>query len=103
MSQFNRADLEARYALFQKFALEAQRNYYNATLVKFKSAASQVNRYRALFAFMTGVSSAASGFIVLSAFTSGARCTVEPLPADCGVLSGLVIIFIVLSVIMPAM
>ncbi|MEZ4669685.1 MAG: hypothetical protein R3E39_17410 [Anaerolineae bacterium] len=103
MTSLNRDDLEVRYALFQKFALEDQRNYYNNTLGKLREAAGQVNRYRAFFAFMTGFSSALAGFIVQSAFISGARCTADPLPSDCGTLTVLVSFFIVMSVVMPAL
>lgn len=103
MTGINRNDLEARYALFQTFALEDQRNYYNGTLDKLRAAAGQVNRYRAFFAFMTGFASAVAGFIVQSVFITGARCNVNPDAGDCGTLSALVSFFIILAVIMPAL
>ena len=103
MTQVKRKDLEARYALFQTFALEDQRNYYNKTLEKLRAAAGQVNRYRAFFAFMTGFASAVAGFLVQSAFVTGGHCTVTPQPGDCGTLSFLVGVFIILSVVMPAL
>jgi len=103
MSGFNRKDLEARYALFQNFALEDQRNYYNSTLAKLRAAAGQVNRYRAFFAFMTGLASALAGFLVQSAFVSGGHCTGASPSPDCGTLGNLVGFFIILSVVMPAL
>jgi len=105
MTQFSRKDMEARYQLFQHFALEDQRNYYNSTLRKFRNAAAQVNRYRALFAFLTGLASALAGFIVGANFITGARCAVDTgaLPEDCGTLSMVVGFLILLSVVMPAL
>jgi hypothetical protein len=40
---------------------------------------------------------------VQSAFITGARCTRVPEPGDCGTLSSLVGLFIILSVVMPAL
>lgn len=98
----SRKDLEARYKLFSRFALEDQRAYYQRTIQRYRMAANQVNRYRALFAFLTGFFAAFAGFLVQSAFVDGARCTVEPIPGDCGVLQFLVSFSIILSVATPA-
>jgi len=102
MANLDRADYEVRYQLFDNFALEDQRSYYASVLKKFRDSARQVNRLRALTAFMTGLASALAGFFVQSAFVSGARCTVEPIPGDCGTIQLLINIFILLAVAMPA-
>jgi hypothetical protein len=103
MATLNRNDLKARYEMFDRFALEDQRSYYNNVLKRYRDSARQVNRLRALAAFATGLASAVAGFIVQSTFVTGARCAVEPLPADCGNLQLIVSIFIVLAVAMPAL
>lgn len=104
MTTFNREDLEVRYRLFETFALDDQRNYYSSTLAKHRAAASQVNRYRAMLAFFTGVCAAAAGFLVQSYFVTGARCTLPgPVPGECGAVQGLVSALIVLAVVLPAL
>jgi hypothetical protein len=96
--------MEARYQLFNEFALDDQRSYYESTINKYREAASQVNRFRALFAFLTGFAAAVAGFLVQSNFATGARCAagVSPLPGDCGNLQVTVVIFVILSVAAPA-
>lgn len=59
----NRADLKVRYEVFDKFALNDQRNYYKSTVARYREATSQVNRLRALLAFLTGFSAAAAGWL----------------------------------------
>lgn len=110
MANFTRADMEARYLLFNEFALGDQRKYYQSTLKKYRAAASQVNRLRALFAFLTGFSAAAAGLIVQTNFVDGAQCRppgfvqgVTELPPECSGLSFLVYVFITLGVVMPAL
>lgn len=85
----NRADLKVRYEMFDQFALDDQRNYYKATLGKYRLAASQVNRLRAALAFLTGFASAAAALIVQS-------------KAQSGFLLGLTSIFAILAIILPA-
>jgi len=110
MAKFDRADLESRYELFNQFALDDQRNYYKSTLTKYRLSARQVNRLRALFAFLTGLSAAAAGFIVQSSFVTGARCNPvvsgdvgTAIPIDCGNLKIFVYIFMISAVVMPVL
>lgn len=110
MANLTRADMEARYKLFEDFALGDQRTYYQRTLKKYRTAASQVNRLRAMFAFLTGFSAAAAGLIVQTNFIDGTHCSpagfeagVTVLPGDCGTLSFFVYFFIGLGVFMPAL
>ncbi len=110
MAKLARTDLEARYELFNKFALDDQRNYYKNTLTKYRLSARQVNRLRAIFAFLTGLSAAGAGFIVQSNFVTGARCNtmavngVAPtVSGDCANLQVLVYIFMVGAVVMPVL
>jgi hypothetical protein len=103
-----RQDLEARYQLFQQFALDDQRNYYRAITKKYRLAASQVNRLRALLAFLTGLSAAAAALIVQYAFVPGAICyggadnTTLSFPAQCGLYQQLTGLFTILSIALPA-
>lgn len=100
--------MEARYQLFNKFALDDQRNYYTGTINKYRTATSQVNRFRAIFAFLTGLSAAAAGFVVQSYFVDGMACSVNnaganPTGVNCDALGVLVGLFLVSAVIMPAL
>lgn len=63
MSNLNRDDMKARYAMFQHFGLDDQRGYYAASINKFRRSASGVNQIRATIALLTGVASAAVGLI----------------------------------------
>lgn len=63
--------LEAAYRVFQRFALEDQRAYYQSAVTRFRKAAEQVNRYRALFALVTGIASALAGLLVAGYLTPG--------------------------------
>ncbi|MBK8030130.1 MAG: hypothetical protein IPK17_11630 [Chloroflexi bacterium] len=65
MPEFNRERLELSYQIFQRFALDDQRKFYKNTLKRNRTAASQVNRLRALFALLTGLASALAAFIVI--------------------------------------
>ncbi len=56
--------MDALYKVFQMFALEDQRKYYQSSVRRYRKAASQVNHYRAVFALIAGLASAAAGLIV---------------------------------------
>ncbi len=64
MAQLDRKHLEALYEVFKDAALEDQRRYYHRAVARFRQAATQVNRLRALFALLTGLSSALAGLII---------------------------------------
>ncbi|MBZ0293447.1 MAG: hypothetical protein K8L99_12845 [Anaerolineae bacterium] len=101
---YNRKDMEARYEMFDAFALNDQRNYYNAAMRKFHRSAAQVNRVRALAAFLTGLFAALSGYIVQTHFVTGAACAAgtTPMPDYCSSWSIFLGVFLALSVAMPA-
>jgi hypothetical protein len=71
MPEHDRKRMTAMYNLFRLSALEDQRTYYKRTVARHRKAASQVNWYRALFAFLTGLSSALAGLLVANAIASG--------------------------------
>lgn len=71
MTQISRDHQKAIYKLFQHFALEDQRKYYERTSAKYRKAASQVNVMRAFFAFLTGFASALGGVIVAAYLVPG--------------------------------
>jgi hypothetical protein len=52
------------YLMFDKFTLNDQRAFYRNAVRKNRSAASQVNKVRALFALLTGLASALAGLLV---------------------------------------
>jgi hypothetical protein len=99
----NRKDLEARYELFNHFALNDQRNYYKAIIGKHRKAATQINSYRAMLSLLTGLTAALAGLIVQVYFTNGAECTVEPIPAQCPTLSTITTGIAILAVFLPAL
>src|SRR4051812_2613264 len=91
MAKLSRKDYEAIYKLFDEYALGDQRNYYKITVERFRKAASEVNRWRAIFSLLTGFASALAGLIVQAylnapAANGGTVCTVDP--SACGPLRG---------------
>ncbi|MBL8152928.1 MAG: hypothetical protein JNM70_01990 [Anaerolineae bacterium] len=105
MTKWNRADLETRYQMFNHFMLNDQRNYYNKTLDRHRTAAQQVNRWRAICALNTGLFAALAGLFVQVFFINNAVC-VAPTPENAGACTGLgvlVTILVILSVVMPAL
>lgn len=99
----DRKDLYARYALFDRFALQDQRNYYKKVIREYRSAAAQVNRLRAGFSLLTGIASALAGFVVQSRFLGKASCTaLANVPDDCGTWRTIVVLLTVMAVVMPA-
>jgi predicted PurR-regulated permease PerM len=105
MTRWNRADLETRYQMFNHFMLNDQRNYYNKTLDRHRTAVQQVNRWRAICALCTGLSAALAGLIVQVYFTNSAMCAAptSDSAATCTALGVLVTILVMLSVVMPAL
>lgn len=101
----SRKDLELRYYIFDKFALDDQRNYYNSVRQRHRRAANQVNRLRALLAVLTGVAAAAAALLVATSFGTGGACheaTVGQLPDWCIRTQVVINILTVLAIILPA-
>jgi hypothetical protein len=71
MTQYDRKRMTALYNLFRISALEDQRKYYKRTVARHRTAAAQVNVYRAFFAFMTGLASALAGLLISQSIASG--------------------------------
>jgi hypothetical protein len=63
--------MRAVYKLFQKFSLEDQRRYWQATTRKYRKAVGQVNFIVALFSFITGFSAALAGLLVSAYLVDG--------------------------------
>jgi hypothetical protein len=78
MPPLERKHTEALYALFKDAALEDQRRYYQRAVKRNRNAAAQVNRLRALFALLTGLSSALAGLIVAYSVAGGGIETCNP-------------------------
>jgi hypothetical protein len=103
-----RKDLETRYLIFQKFALEDQKSYYKSIAQHHRAAASQVNGLRATLALLTGLAAAAAALIVQAYFVPGAICYVNEanptasFPWYCGVAQQLTGVFIIASITLPA-
>lgn len=62
--EMERKRMEAAYRVFELFALQDQRGYYRSQVKRNRTAATQVNRIRAIFALLTGLASALAGLIV---------------------------------------
>lgn len=124
-----RRNLEAAYRVFQRFALEDQRAYYEQAVRRYRKAAEQVNRIRAALSLLTGIAAALAGllmvaFLVSGAFANGGECArlassdalVQGVPTAgdtpsgaeaarpgyCGVLEAVVISLTVVSIVAPA-
>lgn len=95
---FTRKDLEARYALFQEFALEDQRRYYKNTVKRYRTAAGQVNRWRALMALGTGIAAALASLVV----SSSPQCSIPEPAADCAFTTSLTSLLAIASIVLPA-
>jgi hypothetical protein len=63
MEMTDRKEMQARYHLFDEFALKDQKRYYERTIEKNRKSAAQVNFYRAIFALLTGLFAALAGII----------------------------------------
>lgn len=99
----NRQDYEARYRIFDKFALQDQRNYYQNKTEMFRASRGQVNFIRAMMGLLTGLATAIAMYLASRAY--GGDCAAEAaeavqaaagcigLRAATGVLAGLSIIF----------
>ncbi|MEL6525453.1 MAG: hypothetical protein AAFQ07_07050 [Chloroflexota bacterium] len=110
MGNLSREDLEARYMMFQTFALDDQRNYYDRTIERHEKAAAGVNTIRATISLLTGLTAAVAGLLTAIYFTTGSSCaeiaimTAEnPERFNCLMLKYTVDIAIVLSVALPAL
>lgn len=100
----SRQEMEARYRIFDRFALKDQKAYYEGTATKYRLAARQVNKLRALSALGTGLFAAGTGFIVQSTFVTGGRCAIpEAADPDCGTIQIIINVLMVLAVVMPAL
>jgi hypothetical protein len=104
MTNLTRKDLEARYVLFEYFALRDQRNYYQRTIKKYDDSAGQVNRIRATVSLLTGIAAALAGLLAQAYFTSNTVCSTElsNVPDWCSQISIAINTAIILSVALPA-
>lgn len=66
MNVLSRSDQEARYLMFDAFAINDTRSYYQAQIQHVYRVYSQVNRWRAVFSFLSGVVAAILGLLVQS-------------------------------------
>ena len=78
-SDYDRNYMKAAYRVFQRFALEDQRSYWERSIDRFRTAASQVNLIIAIFAFLTGFTAALAGllvsaYLVPGSFANGGAC-----------------------------
>ncbi len=103
-----RKQMEALYHIFNNFTLNDQRNYYRATLDRYRKSAAQVNTIRALLSLLTGLASALAGLIVQSIFVSGA-CAPNAFPTIsgntdyCSNIKLAVSLLMVIAVVAPAL
>jgi hypothetical protein len=94
--------MEVMYALFERATLDDQRKYYQNTVKRSRAAARQVNRIRAMFAWLTGFSAAAAGLLVMITDPACAsQLTAEA--AGCPLVPPAVGVLLVLAVFAPAM
>jgi hypothetical protein len=103
---------ETLYLLFQQEALEDQRKYYANSVRRYRKSATEVNRLRALFAFLTGVSSALAGLIA-AVYLSSLDCTRAANavnvndpgvinPGVCGAAQAVVAFLTIMAIVAPA-
>ena len=101
-----RKEMQARYLLFDRFVLKDQKAYYERAIDRNTRAGAQVNRIRATFALLTGLSAALAGLMVQTSFTTGGACNPEKIggepAAHCGSLEIIIIFLAISAVVMPA-
>ena len=98
-----RQDLETRYRIFDQFAMKDQKRYYERSIDYNRRAGSQINHYRALFAFLTGLCAAFAGLITQTALVDTATCGAgQDTPGYCGLLGALSTVLAILAVTLPA-
>lgn len=106
MADLSRKDLETRYELFDHFALDDQRSFYERKVAQFEKSSIQVNRIRATISLMTGFAAALAGLIVGIYFTQTGACNFDStadLVGNCRTLAIVVDVAIILSVALPAL
>ena len=69
--ELSRADLEARYSMFQEAVLIDQRRYYRKTVEIYEKASKGVRFWRALMALIAGLASTFVSLIILNASSNG--------------------------------
>lgn len=99
--------LEAKYRLFDHFALEDQRSYYQSVIKRNRKASNQVNLMRASFALLTIVVTGIATYLVQTNFASGAEtlCLLNTpgQSANCLTAQGAVNVLLLLSILFPAL
>ena len=93
---------QARYRLFDQFALKDQKVYYERTIEKNRKAGAQVNQYRALFAFLTGLCAALAGLVAQSMLVDSATCGIGDAPGYCNAVEGFAILLAIFAIVFPA-
>jgi hypothetical protein len=96
----DRKYMELLYRLFNEFTLADQRSYYKSALKKYRESAHQVNLLRAVFSLLTGLASAAAGFLVQATYVNG-NCGTPGAP-DCAAIQVIVTILLIVAIIAPA-
>jgi hypothetical protein len=110
MAEKSRAEIKARYELFDRHALKDQRWYYQETIERHGKALVQVNFIRATLALSTGVAAGLAAVIQQSAFVGSGACSVESIadnkglvPLHCTTYQVIILLCVVLSVVLPAL
>ena len=110
MAEKSRAEIKARYELFDRHALKDQRWYYQDTIERHSKALGQVNVIRATLALSTGVAAGLAAVVQQSAFVGNGACSVESIeaakglvPAHCTAYQIIILACVVLSVVLPAL
>lgn len=102
MPNFSREDFLTRYYVFDQFALNDQRNYYKLRKEEYRKASVQVNRFRAMFSALTGISAALAVFVLtVGGFTGNGVCSVNPIPSECFGAQALASFLAVCSIVLP--
>jgi ABC-type multidrug transport system fused ATPase/permease subunit len=107
MPNFSREDLIARYEVFDRFALDDQRKYYKQRKEEYRKASVQVNRFRAIFSALTGISAAGAVLVLtVGGFTGDGPCSQAAGAANetlnCATMQGIASFLAICSVILPA-
>jgi len=102
MPNFSREDMFARYYVFDRFALDDQRTYYKLRKEEYRKASVQINRFKALFSALTGISAALAVFVLtIGGFTGDGTCSAAVRPDSCLPAQTVASFLAICSIVLP--
>lgn len=111
MDKVTKEDLQIRYEVFQRYALEDQATYYRREIQRHNRAAKEINFSRATVSLIIGTSAAVAAVIGQTFLAKDMACFNNRelplaelnLPEWCGTVNFSIIVLIIISIALPAL